>query len=69
MHTYFTFTKVKLCKRTEKNSEPSHLCCDIFSVGGMMQLPVSWPAPVSNRTLAQKVLDFLRPLETQFICK
>ena len=32
-HTYLTFiTKVKLCKKAEKNSEPSHLCCGIFNM-------------------------------------
>ena len=60
-HTSLTFTRVKLCKRAEVNSEPSHLWYDIFSIGGM-QLPVSWVARAS-RVLTQKVLDFfLRPL-------
>ena len=51
------FHRKKLCKRTEVNSDPSHLWYSIFSVGGM-QLPVSWSATVSTRTLAQKVVDF-----------
>ena len=52
----------------ELNSEPSHLLYEISNVGDM-QLPVSWAAPASTRTLIQKILDFLRPSETQFICK
>ena len=35
-----------------------------------MQQPVAWPASVSTKALAsQKVLDLLRPLDTQFIRK
>ena len=49
---------VILCKRPKVIGEPSHLWCDISSVGDM-QLPVSWPAPASTRALVQKVLDFL----------
>ena len=39
-HTSLTFTRVKLCKRDEVNSESFHLWYGVFSVGGM-QLPVS----------------------------
>ena len=52
-HTSSTFTRVKLCKRLEVNSKPSHLWYDISSVGGM-QLLVSLLAPASTRTLAKK---------------
>ena len=35
-----------------------------------MQQPVAWPASVSTTAMAsQKVLDFLRPSDTQFIRK
>ena len=52
-HTSSTFTRVKLCKRLEVNSKPSHLWYGISSVGGM-QLLVSLLAPASTRTLAKK---------------
>ena len=65
-HTSLTITRVKLCKWAEVNSEPSHLWYGIFRIDGM-QLPVSWEAPASTRTLAQKVLDFLRPSETVYL--
>ena len=39
-----------------------------FLVGGM-QLPVSSPVSASTRALAQKVLDFSKTSENQFICK
>ena len=64
-HTLLTFTKIKLCKRTEVYSESMALP----SWGGM-QRPVSRPAPVFTKILeSQKVLDFLRPLKTQIIRK
>ena len=39
-HTSSTFTRIKLCKRPEVNSEPTHLKYDIISVGDM-HLPMS----------------------------
>ena len=51
-HTSSTFTRVKLCKRLEVNSKPSHLWYGISSVGGM-QLLVSLLATASTRTLAR----------------
>ena len=68
MDTSLTFTRVKLCKRVEVSGEPSDLLYGIFSVGGT-QLPASCAASASSQILAQKFLDFLRPSETQFICK
>ena len=52
------------------NSEPVHFLkfANAFPSLGGIHLPVSWPASVSTKVLAsQRVLDFVRPSETQKI--
>ena len=70
--TMSLFICIKLCKRPEMNSEPTHLITFIEngkalpSLGGM-QPRVSRPALASTMTQAnQKVLQFLRLSKTRF---
>ena len=58
-HTSLTFTWVKLCKRPDVNSEPTHFLTfmnngKVFPSLGIMQLPMPWPAPASNWPLASQ---------------
>ena len=62
----FNFHWVELFKWAEVNRELSCLWYGIFCVGGM-QLPLFWAVLASTRTLAQEVLDFLRPSETIYL--